>query len=103
VPVHTPTGRFAQFCRAWSPYAGLTGTGRAYVVAIVIAGLVTLIWQFPPDLPNPMLFAALLLASSLASSHRVRLPLVSSSSTLSVSYAIDFAALFLVGTNLTMH
>jgi len=76
--------------------------GRAYVVTVVIAGLLTLIWRFPQALPNPMLFAGLLLASSLASSHRVRLPLVSSSSTLSVSYAIDFASLFLVGTDLTM-
>jgi diguanylate cyclase (GGDEF)-like protein/PAS domain S-box-containing protein len=78
------------------------GRGRAYIIAVVLAGFATLVWRFPPDLPDPMLFSVLLLASSLASSHRVRLPLASSSSTLSVSYAVDFASLFFVGTDLTM-
>ena len=53
-------------------------------------------------MPDIGLFIGLLLASSLASSHRLRLPLGANSSTLSVSYATDFAALFLIGTDLTM-
>ena len=70
--------------------------------AVIAAGAVTLLWQFPRAVPDLGLFIGLLLASSLASSHRLRLPLGTNSSTLSVSYATDFAALFLLGTDLTM-
>jgi diguanylate cyclase (GGDEF)-like protein/PAS domain S-box-containing protein len=73
-----------------------------YVSAVIAAGAVTLLWQFPRSVPDLGLFIGLLLASSLASSHRLRLPLGTNSSTLSVSYATDFAALFLIGTDLTM-
>jgi diguanylate cyclase (GGDEF)-like protein/PAS domain S-box-containing protein len=76
--------------------------GLYYVVAVIVAGAGTLAWNMPRGIPDPPLFAALLLLSSLASNHRLRLPLGSSSSTLSVSYATDFAALFLIGTDLTM-
>jgi diguanylate cyclase (GGDEF)-like protein/PAS domain S-box-containing protein len=52
--------------------------------------------------PNPLLFTMLLAASALASSLRLRLPLGASSSNLSISYSVDFAALLLIGTELTM-
>ena len=49
-----------------------------------------------------MLFAFLLGCSSLASALKVSLPLASSGSTMSVSYAVDFAALLLLGADETM-
>jgi CubicO group peptidase (beta-lactamase class C family) len=51
---------------------------------------------------NPLLFALLLACSSLASALKVSLPLASSGSTMSVSYAVDFAALLLLGADETM-
>ena len=79
-----------------------TRGGLLYVSCVIAAGAVTLLWRFPQSVPDIGLFIGLLLASSLASSHRLRLPLGANSSTLSVSYATDFAALFLIGTDLTM-
>src|SRR5207249_4466837 len=48
------------------------------------------------------LFVALLLFSSLASALKVSLPLTKSGSSMSVSYAVDFAALLLLGADETM-
>ena len=56
----------------------------------------------PHTIANPILFAALLVCSSLASALKVSLPLASSGSTMSVSYAVDFAALLLLGADETM-
>ena len=51
--------------------------------------------------PSPALLA-LLVCSSLASALKVNLPLATSGSTMSVSYAVDFAALLLLGADETM-
>ena len=48
-------------------------------------------------LDNPYLFVALLLLSSVTSAFKVALPLSASGSTMSVSYAVDFASLLLLG------
>ena len=56
----------------------------------------------PRHVPNPILFVVLLAASALASSLRLRVPLGATASNLSVSYSVDFAALLLIGTDLTM-
>ena len=66
------------------------------------AGLFALEWPFRVE--QPLLFAALLALSSLTSIFKVTLPLPlpRSSSTLSVSYAVDFASLLLLGTPQTM-
>jgi diguanylate cyclase (GGDEF)-like protein/PAS domain S-box-containing protein len=82
--------------------SALPRAGWLYVSCVIAAGAVLLLWRFPRSVPDIGLFIGLLLASSLASSHRLRLPLGANSSTLSVSYATDFAALFLIGTDLTM-
>jgi diguanylate cyclase (GGDEF)-like protein/putative nucleotidyltransferase with HDIG domain len=75
---------------------------RLYVGA-VLAGGVALLVAFAPLRPaRPGLFAALLLLSSVASAFKVSLPLATSRSTMSVSYAVDFAALLLVGADATM-
>jgi diguanylate cyclase (GGDEF)-like protein/PAS domain S-box-containing protein len=73
-----------------------------FVVAIVAAGFAVLLLQGPRQLQHPARFAALLAASVLASSLRLRLPLGTSASNLSISYSVDFAALLLIGREMTM-
>src|SRR5262245_20280415 len=75
---------------------------RIFVGSVLTAGLVILIFFAPHSIDNPLLFAALLLFSSLASALKVNLPLATSGSTMSVSYAVDFASLLLLGANPTM-
>jgi diguanylate cyclase (GGDEF)-like protein/putative nucleotidyltransferase with HDIG domain len=75
---------------------------RLFVGAVLAAGAVTLAVFWPHTFANPVLFAFLLACSSLASALKVSLPLASSGSTMSVSYAVDFAALLLLGADQTM-
>ena len=76
---------------------------RIYVCSIIGAGAVLLAIFFPTHLVgNHWLFLALLLLSSITSVFKVNLPLARRSSTMSVSYAVDFAALLLLGPNETM-
>src|SRR5262249_18358701 len=75
---------------------------RVYVWAVVGVAAFVLVVFAPHQLANPGLFAALLLLSSLASAFKVSLPLLKSGSTMSVSYAVDFAALLLLGADETM-
>src|SRR6185436_19399235 len=51
---------------------------------------------------SPWLFLSLLLLSSITSVFKVNLPLARRSSTMSVSYAVDFLSLLLLGPNETM-
>ena len=69
---------------------------RLFVGAIIAAGALVLAFWGPRHVPNPVLFATLLAASALASSLRLRVPLGVSSSNLSISYSVDFAALLLI-------
>jgi diguanylate cyclase (GGDEF)-like protein len=71
---------------------------RLYVTAVLIAGAAV----FGACLPlarfdAPWLLALLLVLSSATASLKIRLPLLASGSTMSVSSAIDFAALLLLG------
>jgi diguanylate cyclase (GGDEF)-like protein/putative nucleotidyltransferase with HDIG domain len=76
---------------------------RIYVGSIIALGGVMLVAYFPTQLAgNPWLFLALLFLSSLTSVFKVNLPLARRSSTMSVSYAVDFASLLLLGPNETM-
>jgi diguanylate cyclase (GGDEF)-like protein/putative nucleotidyltransferase with HDIG domain len=75
---------------------------RLFVGAVLAAGAIILAIFLPHAIANPLLFAILLGCSSLASALKVRLPLATSGSTMSVSYAVDFAALLLLGANETM-
>ena len=75
---------------------------RLYVATVLGAGALTIVLFVPRAVPHPILFIALLLFSSLASALKVNLPLATSGSTMSVSYAVDFASLLLLGSNLTM-
>src|SRR5438034_5830846 len=75
---------------------------RLYVWAVLAAGLIVLAMFAPHRLGDPALFIALLAFSSLASALKVSLPLTKSGSSMSVSYAVDFAALLLLGPDETM-
>jgi diguanylate cyclase (GGDEF)-like protein/putative nucleotidyltransferase with HDIG domain len=76
---------------------------RLYVCAVIAVGAVLLAWFLPVrSTANPSVFLALLLLSSVTSVFKVTLPLARSGSTMSVSYAVDFAALLLLGPNETM-
>jgi hypothetical protein len=75
---------------------------RLYVLGIIAAGAALLIAFFPTQLDRPFLFLGLLLLSSVTSVFKVNLPLARRSSTMSVSYAVDFASLLLLGPNETM-
>ena len=76
---------------------------RIYVCAIIALGGVLLAAFFPREfVGSPWLFLGLLLLSSITSVFKVNLPLARRSSTMSVSYAVDFASLLLLGPNETM-
>src|SRR5215467_7717543 len=75
---------------------------RVYVVAVCVAGAVVAVLNAPHSLNKPGLFLVLLVCSSVASALKVSLPLATHGSTMSVSYAVDFAALLLLGADETM-
>lgn len=76
---------------------------RIYVGTTIALGVILVVTLAPrADFHNPTLFAALLLTSAVTSAFKVSLPLAKSGSTMSVSYAVDFAALLLLGPNETM-
>jgi diguanylate cyclase (GGDEF)-like protein/putative nucleotidyltransferase with HDIG domain len=76
---------------------------RIYVSSVIAAGIVLVAWLTPrATFAQPALFAVLLLLSGLTSSFKVYLPLTKGGSTMSVSYAIDFASLLLLGPHETM-
>jgi diguanylate cyclase (GGDEF)-like protein/PAS domain S-box-containing protein len=77
-------------------------SASVFVIAVVAVGIVVVILQGPRHITHPTQFIALLLASVLASTLRLRLPLGTSASNLSISYSVDFAALLLIGREMTM-
>ncbi len=76
---------------------------RFYVSAVIAIGL-TLMAVHLPDatFAQPVLFLALLVLASMTAALKVQLPLTTSGSTMSVSYAVDFASLLLLGPHETM-
>jgi diguanylate cyclase (GGDEF)-like protein/putative nucleotidyltransferase with HDIG domain len=77
---------------------------RIYVSAVIGTGGVVFAAFFPFGSlgGSPGLFLLLLVLSSAASVYKLNLPLTRSGSTMSVSYAIDFASLLLIGPGPTM-
>ena len=76
----------------------LPRVARLYVGTVMIAGAIALAILLPTTLPDPILFAAILLLAGLTSVWKVNLPIsLASGSTLSVSYAADVMALLLLG------
>jgi diguanylate cyclase (GGDEF)-like protein/putative nucleotidyltransferase with HDIG domain len=72
------------------------------VAAVLASSAAVLAFFAPHSLHNPGQFFVLLVLSSVASALKVNLPLTSSGSTMSVSYAVDFASLLLLGADPTM-
>jgi diguanylate cyclase (GGDEF)-like protein/putative nucleotidyltransferase with HDIG domain len=78
-------------------------TARLYVGATIALGATLVVLLGPrSNFDNIPLFIVLLLTSAITSAFKVSLPLAKSGSTMSVSYAVDFAALLLLGPNETM-
>ena len=76
---------------------------RLFVCAVIVLGAGLLLSFFPVrSFESPWLFLLLLTLSSITSVFKVALPLARSGSTMSVSYAVDFASLLLLGPNETM-
>ena len=76
---------------------------RAYVAAVMAIGAALFAVCLPQvTFQRPVLFVALFVLSSVTAALKVSLPLTSNGSTMSVSYAVDFAALLLLGPNETM-
>ncbi len=77
---------------------------RVFVSGVIAVGALLLVYFFPLNSfrsPDPFLLLLLVL-SSITSVFKVNLPLARSGSTMSVSYAVDFASLLLLGPNETM-
>lgn len=76
---------------------------RLYVGGIIGLGGLVLIGLAPrATFDRPLLFLCLLLLSAITSALKVTLPLSKGGSSMSVSYAVDFVALLLVGPHETM-
>src|SRR5688572_2405834 len=76
---------------------------RIYVGAVIAGGAVLLVALFPLErFQHPVWFVTLLALSSATSAFKVTLPLSRSVSSMSVSYAVDFLSLILLGPAQTM-
>ena len=89
--------------RAVRTMSELPFRARLYVGAVIFAG-VALLAGFAPlaTFDRPILFLFLMVLASATAALKVTLPLTTSGSTMSVSYAIDFASLLLLGPHETM-
>ena len=71
---------------------------RARVFVLAVVALFTVAAALLPfGAPDPALFSTLFIASAAASALKLRMPLGVGASTLSASYAFDFAAILMVG------
>jgi diguanylate cyclase (GGDEF)-like protein/putative nucleotidyltransferase with HDIG domain len=78
-------------------------TARLYVASVIFAGVLLFAVCAPQmQFQQPLLFVALLVLSSASAALKVHLPLTAGKSTMSVSYAVDFASLLLLGPHETM-
>ena len=76
---------------------------RLYVTAVIAAGALLFFGRLAYiRVDQPLLFLVLTVLSSAAAALKVKLPLTSGGSTMSVSYAVDFAALLALGGDATM-
>src|SRR5687768_7114855 len=81
-----------------SGFMHMPAAGRFFVAGVIVAATVAMVAGRPRQIPDLGLFIGLLIASSLASGLKLRLPLGTSASNLSISYTFDFAALIMLGT-----
>jgi diguanylate cyclase (GGDEF)-like protein/putative nucleotidyltransferase with HDIG domain len=81
----------------------LPTSARVYVSTVVVLGLAMFFVYLPQvKFDQPLLLLGLLLLSSMSAALKVYLPLTTGGSTMSVSYAVDFASLLLLGPHETM-
>jgi diguanylate cyclase (GGDEF)-like protein/putative nucleotidyltransferase with HDIG domain len=81
----------------------LTPAARLYVSVVIVAAAVSLGRQLPAmHFTQPWLFATLFVLSSASATMKITLPLTTNVSTMSVSYAIDFASLLMLGWRQTL-
>jgi diguanylate cyclase (GGDEF)-like protein/putative nucleotidyltransferase with HDIG domain len=81
----------------------LPRAARFYVAGVIVSGFALMMVCLPyATFRQPVLFLALLCLSSMTAALKVHLPLTTSGSTMSVSYAVDFASLLLLGPHETM-
>ena len=86
-----------------NPMNRLPLPARLFVCGVIALGACVLVAQFPARTFSHLgVFLLLLVLSSVTSVFKVTLPLARSGSTMSVSYAVDFASLLLLGPNETM-
>jgi diguanylate cyclase (GGDEF)-like protein/putative nucleotidyltransferase with HDIG domain len=72
--------------------------GQLYVYAVIVLGAVVMATAFSSlQFPRPGLFATLLVLSVISSALKVHLPLGVGTSCISLSFAVDFTALLLLG------
>src|SRR5688500_17255491 len=78
-------------------------SARLYVGATIVLGAALVVWLGPRSHFDQLpLFIILLATSAITSAFKVSLPLAKSGSTMSVSSAVGFAALLLLGAHETM-
>src|SRR4051794_21395602 len=88
---------------SWARVQQLPFPAQIYVASVVAAGTLLLgVCLRSAAAADPWLLAALVGLACLAATLRVTLPIPSNTSTLSVTYALDFASLLLVGADATM-
>ena len=75
---------------------------RTYIGAVILAGAVVLVTAAPRELANPVLALTFLAAMLVVSLCKLRIPLGSGASTLSMAYVVDFAVLVTSGPELAM-
>ena len=76
---------------------------QLYVSVVIATGLALLVVRFPVSgFDAPILFCVLAGLSAVSAVFKVRLPLTKDYSTFSLSHAVDFLALLLLGANQTM-
>ena len=81
----------------------LPTAARVYVSTVVVLGTAMFFVYLPQvQIDQPLLLLGLLLLSSMSAALKVYLPLTTGGSTMSVSYAVDFASLLLLGPHATM-
>jgi diguanylate cyclase (GGDEF)-like protein/putative nucleotidyltransferase with HDIG domain len=81
----------------------LAPAARIYVSAVIVAAAAILCTRVPTiSFTQPGLFVTLFVLSCASAAMKITLPLTTNVSTMSVSYAIDFASLLLLGTDQTL-
>jgi diguanylate cyclase (GGDEF)-like protein/putative nucleotidyltransferase with HDIG domain len=88
---------------SYPTFSSLPGAARALVAAVVLGAIALLAYRLPRlEITTPLLFFVLLLLSGIASLLRVNVPLSQRGSTMSLSYAVDFVSLLLIGQDAAM-